>query len=74
MAAAEPTAVVISKSNAGLPRYVSGGGLVYDGTPEVMANYAQQARSRGARIIGACCGSTPTHVRAMAAALGLAGS
>jgi len=25
-----------------------------------------RAVERGARIVGACCGSTPTHLRAMA--------
>ncbi len=34
-----------------------------------MAAYARMARDAGARIIGACCGSTPVHLRAIAAAL-----
>jgi methionine synthase I (cobalamin-dependent) len=63
-----PEAVIVAKANAGIP-YFENGQLVYDGTPEVMARYALQARDAGARLIGACCGSTAAHVRAMATAL-----
>lgn len=59
---------VICKPNAGVPVW-RGGGLVYDGTPEVMAAGAARARRAGAAVIGACCGSTPEHIAAMAAAL-----
>lgn len=62
--------VLVAKSNAGLPKWVDGN-LIYDGTPEVMAAYATRVRGLGARLIGACCGSTPDHIRAMAQALGL---
>ncbi len=68
MRAAAPQAVLVAKANAGLPRQ-QGGQVVYDGTPEVMARYAVDMRSRGAKLIGACCGSTPEHIRAMAEAL-----
>ena len=59
---------VICKPNAGVPVW-RGGGLVYDGTPEVMVAGAVRARRAGAAVIGACCGSTPEHIAAMAAAL-----
>lgn len=59
---------IIAKGNAGIPRYENGE-LHYDGTPEVMADYAVMARDAGARIIGGCCGTTPEHLRAMRAAL-----
>lgn len=59
---------LVAKANAGLPKLVEGE-VVYDGTPQVMADYARQARAQGARLIGACCGSTPEHIRAMADAL-----
>ena len=59
---------VICKPNAGVPVW-RGGGLVYDGAPEVMAAGAVRARRAGAAVIGACCGSTPEHIAAMAAAL-----
>lgn len=60
--------VYVAKSNAGLPQWIDNR-LTYDGTPAVMADYAVTVQSLGARLIGACCGSTPDHVRAMAAAL-----
>lgn len=59
---------VVCKPNAGVPVW-RGGGLVYDGTPEVMAAGAVRARRAGAAVIGACCGSTPEHIAAIAAAL-----
>lgn len=68
MKAAAPGLLLIAKANAGLPRQQAGR-VVYDGTPEIMAQYALDMRARGARLIGACCGSTPEHIRAMAAAL-----
>lgn len=63
-----PEAILVAKANAGLPKMM-GTELVYDGTPEVMANYAVQMRDLGARLIGACCGSTPAHIHAMVEAL-----
>ncbi len=65
-----PELVLIAKSNAGVPKMMKGE-FVYDGTPEVMADYARRVRDLGARLVGACCGSTPVHIRAMAEALGL---
>lgn len=65
--------ILIAQSNAGVPRWKTGGEIVYDGTPEVMAEYARRVRELGVRYIGACCGSTPDHIRAMARALGLGG-
>ncbi len=68
MRAASPGAILIAKANAGLPTLV-GGRAVYAATPESMAEYALAAADRGARVVGACCGSTPAHLRAMAEAL-----
>lgn len=59
---------VIAKGNAGIPKYVDGH-IHYDGTPELMADYAVLARDCGATIIGGCCGTTPEHLRHMRAAL-----
>jgi 5-methyltetrahydrofolate--homocysteine methyltransferase len=59
---------LIAKSNAGMPEIVDGQ-AVYSGTPDVMADYARRVRAFGATIVGACCGSTPAHVRAMREAL-----
>ncbi|WP_323717506.1 betaine--homocysteine S-methyltransferase [Paracoccus aminovorans] len=59
---------LIAKPNAGVPRYQDGG-LVYDATPEVMAEFAVLARDMGIRIVGGCCGTTPAHLAAMRDAL-----
>jgi 5-methyltetrahydrofolate--homocysteine methyltransferase len=59
---------IVAKGNAGIPKYVHGH-IHYDGTPELMADYAVLARDCGARIIGGCCGTTPEHLVAMRAAL-----
>jgi 5-methyltetrahydrofolate--homocysteine methyltransferase len=59
---------VIAKGNAGIPKYVDGH-IHYDGTPELMADYAVMARACGAQIIGGCCGTKPEHLRHMREAL-----
>jgi 5-methyltetrahydrofolate--homocysteine methyltransferase len=59
---------LIAKGNAGIPKYHDGH-IHYNGTPELMADYAVLARNAGATIIGGCCGTTPDHLRAMRAAL-----
>ncbi|MCK4692858.1 MAG: homocysteine S-methyltransferase family protein [Anaerolineales bacterium] len=63
-----PDVVLVAKSNAGAPR-IEGDHQVYDATPEIMADHALRVHHLGARIIGACCGSTPEHIRAMGRAL-----
>ena len=62
--AAGPDVPMIAKGNAGIPKYVDGH-IHYDGTPDLMADYACLARDSGATIIGGCCGTTPDHLRAM---------
>ncbi len=64
----EPRLPLIAKGNAGIPKFVDGH-IHYDGTPELMADYAVLARDCGATIIGGCCGTTPEHLVAMRAAL-----
>lgn len=54
--------------NAGIPDYVDGK-YAYSAGPEYFAESAKRFADRGARIIGGCCGTTPEHVAAMAAAL-----
>jgi len=68
MHATAPEAVLIAKSNAGVPTLV-GGRPVYGASPADMAEYAVKVYNAGARIIGACCGSTPDHIKAIAQAL-----
>lgn len=65
---AQPEAVLVAKVNAGIPR-MEGTEVVYDGTPERMADYALWCAENGVGIIGGCCGSTPRHIEAMARAL-----
>jgi 5-methyltetrahydrofolate--homocysteine methyltransferase len=69
MSAADSTVTLVAKANAGVP-HMEGGVAVYDATPDDMAEYATRVHRLGARIIGACCGSTPDHIRAIAHALG----
>ena len=59
---------IIAKGNAGIPKYVDGH-IHYDGTPDLMADYAAMARDCGATIIGGCCGTMPDHLRHMREAL-----
>ena len=60
---------LVAQPNAGAPR-LSGASAVYDIGPDDLARFALSARSLGVKVIGACCGSTPEHIRAMARALG----
>ena len=59
---------IIAKGNAGIPKYHEGH-IHYDGTPDLMAEYAVLARDAGVRIIGGCCGTMPDHLKAMRHAL-----
>ncbi|HET6469672.1 MAG TPA: betaine--homocysteine S-methyltransferase [Geminicoccaceae bacterium] len=65
---AEPDEILIAKANCGVPVFRDGQ-IHYSGTPEVMAAYARLARDAGARIVGGCCGTDASHLRAMRAAL-----
>jgi 5-methyltetrahydrofolate--homocysteine methyltransferase len=56
------------KPNAGLPRMV-GDVAHYDTAPAEMAEYARRFIDAGAQVVGGCCGSSPEHVRAIAASL-----
>ncbi|MCH7551720.1 MAG: methionine synthase, partial [Proteobacteria bacterium] len=52
--------------NAGLPNEFGG----YDDTPEFMAEQLGEfARSGFVNMVGGCCGTTPDHIRAIAAAV-----
>ena len=58
-----------AQPNVGLPAR-SGGRIVYpNATPDYFAEFAAQARSLGARIIGGCCGTTPAQIAAIRAAV-----
>ena len=66
--ASDPSAVLVAKANCGIPQFVDGA-IRFNGTPELMAQYACLALDAGARIIGGCCGTTPDHLRVMRRAL-----
>jgi methionine synthase I (cobalamin-dependent) len=66
--ASDPSAVLVAKANCGIPQFVNGE-IRFNGTPELMAQYACLSLDSGARIIGGCCGTTPEHVRIMRRAL-----
>ncbi|MCL4458634.1 MAG: homocysteine S-methyltransferase family protein [Chloroflexi bacterium] len=59
-----PQAILAVQPNAGLPKLV-GDKVIYDASPEEMAEYARRFVALGVRVIGACCGSTPEHIRAI---------
>ncbi|MDX2381280.1 MAG: betaine--homocysteine S-methyltransferase [Acidimicrobiia bacterium] len=63
-AVGDENVLLISKANAGMPEW-RGAELHYSGSPEVMAAHAIRQRDAGVRIIGACCGSSPTHLAMM---------
>ncbi len=63
-----PELPAVFKPNAGVPELVDGK-THYNATPQAMAAAATAAARAGAQIIGACCGSSPVHIRAMKAAV-----
>jgi methionine synthase I (cobalamin-dependent) len=66
--ASDPEAILVAKANCGIPQFRDGE-IRFDGTPELMAQYACLSLDSGARIIGGCCGTTPEHLRVMRQAL-----
>lgn len=59
--------------NAGLPRRVDER-LVYVSTAEYFGVYARRMFKLGVRLVGGCCGTTPEHVKRIAAAARMVGS
>ena len=68
-----PTAPLIAKPNAGMPRLV-GDQTIYDMQPAAFAERIPEFVTLGAQIVGACCGSNPAHIAAVSAALRQAGA
>lgn len=54
---------VMVQPNAGQPKLLNMK-VVYDETPEQMVQGLKPLLEAGANIVGACCGSTPDHIRA----------
>jgi 5-methyltetrahydrofolate--homocysteine methyltransferase len=65
MRAVAPDAMLVAKSNAGMPELVDMR-AVYRADPATMAGQVLTMRESGATIVGGCCGSTPDHLRAIA--------
>ena len=55
---------VILKPNAGLPKSVNGQ-TIYDVTPEAFAEEIADLISKGVRVAGGCCGTTPEYIHAL---------
>jgi len=68
MRAVDKDAILVAKSNAGMPELVDMR-AVYRADPATMASQAAAMHVAGATIVGGCCGSTPEHISAMREAL-----
>ena len=69
MSAAANGLPLSAQPNVGLPSR-SGGRIVYPhATPDYFAEFAAQAHSQGARLIGGCCGTTPAQIAAIRTAM-----
>jgi homocysteine S-methyltransferase len=58
-----------AQPNVGLPARVAGRLVFPNATPDYFGEFAAQARSLGARIIGGCCGTSPAQIAAIRAAV-----
>ncbi len=65
--AAAPSTPILIHANAGMP-VLENGKAVFKETPDDMAARVKELVDAGANIIGGCCGTTPAHIAAMAAA------
>ena len=66
-------APVIAQPNAGLPHRVDGR-FAYMATPEYFLVYARRMLKAGIKGVGGCCGTTPEHIRQMAASAKMLGA
>ena len=58
------TIPISGQPNAGLPRDV-GDRKIYMASPEYVAEYARRMVEAGATLVGGCCGTMPSHIKAM---------
>ncbi|MBI4429691.1 MAG: bifunctional homocysteine S-methyltransferase/methylenetetrahydrofolate reductase [Ignavibacteriales bacterium] len=56
--------VLSAQPAAGIPTLLNGRSI-YHTTPEYLAQYAKELLQAGVTLVGACCGSTPAHIRAI---------
>ncbi len=66
--AVAPDAIVVAKGNCGIPLYKDEA-LSYPSGPEDMVAYTELAVRAGARIVGACCGSSFDHINVIRSTL-----
>ena len=59
---------LVARANAGLP-ILRNGQTIFPATPEEMTAYHERLIALGVRVVGGCCGTTPTHIRVMRDAL-----
>jgi methionine synthase I (cobalamin-dependent)/5,10-methylenetetrahydrofolate reductase len=59
---------ISAQPNAGIPQNVEGRNI-YLVSPEYLAEYARRFVQVGVRVVGGCCGTTPSHIRAIRDAL-----
>ena len=59
---------LVAMPNAGMPRAVDGRQF-YFCSPEYMASFARKLIKAGVQFVGGCCGTTPSHIRAMKSSL-----
>ena len=59
---------IIVKPNAGIPEIV-GGKTTFNVGPELFAGQTVRLARAGARFVGGCCGTTPSHIKALSEAL-----
>jgi len=58
-----------AQPNVGMPARSAGRLVFPNATPDYFAEFAAQARSLGARVVGGCCGTTPAQIGAIRAAV-----
>jgi methionine synthase I (cobalamin-dependent)/5,10-methylenetetrahydrofolate reductase len=66
--AGDQVPLLSAQPNAGLPARVENR-FLYVSTPTYFADYARRFAEAGVRLIGGCCGTTPSHIGAMRTAL-----
>jgi methionine synthase I (cobalamin-dependent)/5,10-methylenetetrahydrofolate reductase len=59
---------IIVQPNAGIPRQLNGR-YFYMTSPDYLAKFAKRFVEAGAAGVGGCCGTGPTHIKAIAGAL-----
>lgn len=68
---AEATSIpIIAKPNAGLPSLDENGQTVYDMGEEEFAESMKEIIKAGASIVGGCCGTAPSYIKALKDAVG----